>query len=118
MATGLPVGVVTISISLYTLDNSFSSTTIANTEVPADTLPVRFAILFVAVIPVPASPSGGHTGTPASNVPVVSSSFAPSSVKTPAASPALNTSGKISSNFQLYPFSATFSLNFSTIVAL
>ena len=30
----------------------------ANTEVPADTLPVRTATLLVAAIPVPASPSG------------------------------------------------------------
>ena len=36
-----------------------------NTEVPADTFPVRTATLFVAAIPVPASPSGGQTGMPA-----------------------------------------------------
>ena len=35
---------------------------IANTLVPADTFPVRTATLFVATIPVPASPSGGHIG--------------------------------------------------------
>ena len=37
----------------------------ANTEVPADTLPVRCLTLLVAAIPVPASPSGGQTGIPA-----------------------------------------------------
>ncbi len=37
----------------------------AKIEVPADTFPVRTATLFVATIPVPASPSGGHIGIPA-----------------------------------------------------
>ena len=32
--------------------------------VPALTLPVRGAILFVATMPVPASPSGGQNGMP------------------------------------------------------
>ena len=39
-----------------------SSTTIANTEVPAETLPERGRTAFVATIPVPASPSGGQSG--------------------------------------------------------
>ena len=60
----------------------------ANTDVPADTFPVRFATLFVAAIPVPASPSGGQSGIPASRLPLGSSSFAPSGVKIPAFSPA------------------------------
>ena len=37
------IGVVTMSISSYTWLSGFSSTTMANTEVPADTLPVRTA---------------------------------------------------------------------------
>ena len=100
MATGLPVGVVTMSISGYTLLSGFSSTTIANTLVPAETLPVRTATAFVAVMPVPASPSGGATSAPASSVPVGSSSFAPSAVRQPASSPAFSTAGRMSSSFQ------------------
>ena len=38
-------------------------------EVPADTLPVRGATALVAVMPVPASPSGGARGIPGQNVP-------------------------------------------------
>ena len=53
-------------------------------EVPAETFPVRFATLFVATIPVPASPSGGHMGIPAWSLPVASKSFAPSLVRVPA----------------------------------
>ena len=68
----------------------------AKTEVPADTFPVRAFTLLVATIPVPASPSGGHIGTPASSVPVGSSIFAPASVRTPAFSPAVSDFGKIS----------------------
>ena len=56
----------------------FSSTAMANTEVPAETFPVRCATLLVATIPVPASPSGGHTGIPAFSVPDTSRSLAPS----------------------------------------
>ena len=41
MATGIPLGVVTISISLYGLERAFSRTIMANTEVPAETFPVR-----------------------------------------------------------------------------
>ena len=89
IATRLPSGVVTRSISSYTLDNSFSITIMPNTLVPADTLPVLCATLLVAAIPVPASPSGGHNGTPASKVPVGSSSLAPSSVNVPACCPAV-----------------------------
>ena len=40
----------------------FSSTTMEKMDVPAETLPVRSATLFVAAMPVPASPSGGHNG--------------------------------------------------------
>ena len=84
MATGSPAGVVTISISLYGLESAFSRTIMANTEVPAETFPVRWRTLFVATIPVPASPSGGHIGIPAFSFPLTSRSFAPSSVRTPA----------------------------------
>ena len=52
-----------------------------NTEVPADTLPVRGATAFVAIMPVPASPSGGQTGQPGSRSPAGSRSAAPSGVR-------------------------------------
>ena len=65
IATGLPVGVVTMSISGYSFDRGFSKTIMAKTEVPAETLPVRSATLLVATMPVPASPSGGQSGMPA-----------------------------------------------------
>jgi hypothetical protein len=87
--------VVTISISEYTPDKPFSSTIIAKMEVPADILPVRTDTLFVATIPVPASPSGGQRGTPAFNFPVGSSNCAPFSVSTPAFSPAIKTLGSM-----------------------
>ncbi len=86
--TKSPEGVVTKSISGYTLCSSFSKTIIANTEVPADTFPVRLVTLFVATIPVPASPSGGHKGIPGCRFPVGSRSCAPSFVRYPASSPA------------------------------
>ncbi|CUQ64112.1 Uncharacterised protein [Segatella copri] len=54
----------------------------------------------VATIPVPASPSGGQSGVPAWSVPDGSSFFAPSSVNTPASSPAFSTSGRMSRIFQ------------------
>ena len=106
MATRFPVGVVTKSISSYTFFNSFSNTIIAKTEVPAETFPVRTATLLVAAIPVPASPSGGQSGIPASRLPVGSKSLAPSSVSTPAFSPATRTFGNISRNLKEYPFFA------------
>ena len=59
-------------------------------------MPVRAFTLFVATIPVPASPSGGHRGIPAFNVPSGSKSPAPSSVRTPACSPARRGRGRIS----------------------
>lgn len=66
------------------------------TEVPHEMLPVRWAIAFVAIMPVPASPSGGHSAIPAWSVPVGSMSAAPSEVSVPASSPALNTVGRTS----------------------
>ena len=48
--------------------------------VPTLTLPQRGAIAFVATMPVPASPSGGHSGAPSSSPPVGSRSLAPSAV--------------------------------------
>ena len=87
----------------------------ANTEVPADTLPVRTATLLVAAIPVPASPSGGHTRLPGCKLPLTSRSFAPSSVSVPASSPADRTCGRISLSFHGYPFSFFSSSNCSTI---
>ena len=93
MATRLPSGVVTMSISVCKSFRGFSRTTIEKNEVPAEMLLVRCATLFVATIPVPASPSGGQSGIPASRLPVGSSFFAPSSVRIPAASPATRTLG-------------------------
>ena len=71
----------------------------ANTDVPADTLPVRSATLLVAAMPVPASPSAGHSGAPACSAPVGSKSRAPASVRHPASSPAPSTAGRISRSF-------------------
>ncbi len=64
MATGRPSGVVTMSITSYGLESSFSITIMEKDDVPADTLPVRTLTALVATIPVPASPSGGQNGTP------------------------------------------------------
>ena len=94
MATGEPSGVVTISISLCSDLSECFKTTMENIEVPADTLPVSCLILLVAVIPVPASPSGGHNIHPGCNIPVGSSSKAPSFVSTPASSPATSILGR------------------------
>ena len=93
IATGRPDGVVTMSISGYAPERGFSSTTIANTLVPAETLPVRAATAFVATMPVPASPSGGAMSAPGLRTPVGSMRRAPSSVSRPAAAPAGRTSG-------------------------
>ena len=117
IATGLPLGVVTISISGCSFESSFSKTIMAKTDVPADTLPVRSATLLVATMPVPASPSGGQSGTPACSCPVGSSSLAPSSVSTPAASPATRTLGRMSGSFQAMFSAASRSLNSSILPA-
>ena len=69
MATGLPSGVTTMSIPSWTRDRLFSSTIIANTEVPAETLPERGRTALVATMPVPASPSGGQSGMPGCKLP-------------------------------------------------
>ena len=84
---------------------------------PAETLPVRTRTLFVAAMPVPASPSGGQSGAPGSSVPVGSSSFAPSAVSVPASSPAVRTAGKIAPSFHGKPLSACSASNFSIISA-
>ena len=65
MATGEPSGVVTMSISVCSSVRERSRTAIRKTEVPHEMLPVRWAIAFVAIMPVPASPSGGHSEIPA-----------------------------------------------------
>ena len=82
----------------------------ANTEVPAETFPVRFLTAFVATIPVPASPSGGQNGIPLFSLPEGSKSFAPASVSLPALSPATKIRGMISSAF-FGSFPATSLLN-------
>ena len=66
-----------MSISSWTRDRLRSRTNIANTDVPAETLPDRGRTAFVATIPVPASPSGGHSGTPGGSRPEGSSSLRP-----------------------------------------
>ena len=66
------------------------------TEVPHEMLPVRCAIAFVAIMPVPASPSGGHSAIPGWRAPVGSMSAAPSGVSVPASWPALSTVGSTS----------------------
>ena len=114
MATASPDGVVTRSSSSWTAFNASFNTTMAKTEVPADTLPVPSLTELVAVIPVPASPSGGQSGIPASSSPVGSSSFAPSSVRTPAFSPAFRTFGRIWRNFHGYPLVSIRSSKIST----
>ena len=65
MATGEPSGVVTMSISVCSSVSERSRTAMRKTEVPQEMLPVRWAIAFVAIMPVPASPSGGHSAIPA-----------------------------------------------------
>ena len=118
MATASPTGVVTRSISGTVWSaRACSSTTMENTEVPALTLPVRGATEFVAIMPVPASPSGGHTGQPGSRSPSASSSLAPSAVSVPACSPATRMAGSRSSTFQATPCSATRASNFSIMAA-
>ena len=62
----------------------FSSTIMLKMEVPALTFPVLSRTLFVAAMPVPASPSGGQRGQPGSRSPSGSSSAAPSEVSLPA----------------------------------
>ena len=56
----------------------------AKALVPAETLPVRGRTELVATMPVPASPSGGHSGTPGRSMPVGSSRAAPAAVSVPA----------------------------------
>ena len=94
IATGLPSGVTTMSISSWTRARLLSSTIIANTEVPAETFAERGRTALVATMPVPASPSGGHSGMPAGSLPLGSISFAPSAVSRPAGRPAGRTLGE------------------------
>ena len=100
MATGKPVGVVTISISRYIFESDFSRTSMAKAEVPAETLPVRGATELVATMPVPASPSEGAKGMPAFRRPLSSRRAAPASVRYPAVSPAVRIFGNRSFVFQ------------------
>ena len=117
MATGAPDGVVTMSISVCTRESARSSTIIAKIEVPAETLPVRTPTLLVAAMPVPASPSGGQSGMPASSSPETSSRRAPASVRTPASSPAQSTWGRMSPSFQVKPRGINLSSSSSTMRA-
>ena len=70
-------------------DKTVRSWLMEKMEVPAETLPVLGATALVAVIPVPASPSGGQKGIPAGSRPPVRR--LPSSVSFPASSPATRT---------------------------
>ena len=99
IATGAPSGVVTMSISGYLLDSGFSSTIMLKMEVPALMLPVPGCTLLVAVMPVPASPSGGQRDSPGRKTPVGSSSRAPTAVRFPAAAPAGSGAGRMSDSF-------------------
>ena len=85
--------------------------------VPALTLPVRGATLFVATMPVPASPSGGQNGMPGCSVPVGSSRFAPSTVSIPASSPAGKTVGNSLTRSTGQPCLSASALNFASIAA-
>ena len=96
IATGEPSGVVTMSISVCSSVRERSRTAIRKTDVPHEMLPVRCAIAFVAIMPVPASPSGGQSAMPGRSVPVGSMSAAPSGVSVPASWPALSTVGRTS----------------------
>ena len=66
-----------MSISSRGPDSGASSTTIAKALVPAETLPVRGAMAWVATMPVPASPSGGAAIAPGRRAPEGSSRAAP-----------------------------------------
>ena len=94
IATGRPVGVVTMSISRCT-PRGLSVTIIAKSEVPALTLPVRTRTAFVAAMPVPASPSQGASGMPGLSVPLGSRKAAPTAVSVPPHSPATSTFGRM-----------------------
>ena len=72
-------------------------------------------MLFVATIPVPASPSAGHINAPALSVALGSKSLAPSSLKVPAFSPAKSTLGKMSLIFQSNCLTVSRFENFSSI---
>mgnify|MGYP006924226557 CR=1 FL=1 len=89
----------------------------ANTDVPADTFPVRTATELVATIPVPASPSGGASNIPLSRLPLTSSLLAPSSVSVPAFSPAVSTFGRMSLISHGYSFTLSNAANLSSIAA-
>lgn len=83
-----PSGVHTTSTFGSALRHTSSRTVMAKTLVPTLTLAVRGRTLFVATIPVPASPSGGHTSAPGSKPPEGSSSRVPAGVSVPAGRPA------------------------------
>ena len=90
-----PAGVATTSV-LRETDGLRPETTVANTDVPADTFPVPTRTQFVATMPVPASPSGGQRGTPASRSPSSSNHAAPAAVSLPASLPAASGRGSMS----------------------
>ena len=85
----------------------------AKMDVPAETLPVLGATAFVAVMPVPASPSGGQKGMPAGRRPPRYS--LPLSVSLPASSPAILTTGRTLRTFHGRPYGSSSSLNFVSI---
>ncbi len=115
IATGAPSGVATMSISGYGLDSGRSSTAIRNTDVPADMFPVFGDTLFVAAMPVPASPSGGASSAPGSSSPLGSSIIAPPLDSLPASPPADTGSGSMSRIFHGSPLDAWRASNLSSI---
>ena len=86
-------------------------------EVPAEMFPVRTLTLLVAVMPVPASPSGGHMGTPGCRFPSGSRILAPSALKYPAFSPAGSTLGRMSFSSHPRRLWAVSASNFAVISA-
>lgn len=99
IAAGRPAGVVTMSISVCTFGSAFSSTIMANTLVPAETLP-SLPDAVRGGHAVPASPSGGQrrdTGLErAARVEQPRSGLGQAA----AASPATSTRGRMSLSFQ------------------
>ena len=114
IATGYPSGVLICSISRCRLCMSFSITAIRNPDVPADRFPLPHRMLFVAIIPVAASPSGGQSRIPLSSMPLLSRKAAPSFVRYPASSPALSTFGNTSRSLIEYPLEVISRSNISS----
>ena len=99
-------------MSGYQLGNGFSKTKLPNILVPAEIFPLLTLMLFVATIPVPASPSGGQSGMPGTRCPSKSKIFAPSKVNFPASLPTSIIFGNKPSTFLLKPYCLNNSFTF------